>query len=98
MILGRWLLFSLCLIGIITLAAMPEAHAALVFTGEAGIAQQVTPTAESAQPGAPRATSPIVGILVLMSPALWLVWKAYKVKKLQKVKASCCLPVMDEQE
>jgi hypothetical protein len=40
-------------------------------------------------------TSPVVGILVLLAPLVYLAWKSRGLKE-PKITASCCLPVIDE--
>lgn len=44
---------------------------------------------------AERSGSPLLGVLVLGAPAVFMVWRAWRKKKID-VRASCCLPVIDE--
>lgn len=56
-------------------------------------APTATPPAASGQSG-PR-TSPLIGILVLLAPLAFMVWKSRGAKE-AKITAACCLPVIDE--
>lgn len=53
-----------------------------------------SPTPQVSQPNSPRGTSPIVGILILLAPMVFLARKSWKAKQ-PKITASCCLPVID---
>lgn len=54
-----------------------------------------TPAAPAANAGSAPRTSPVVGILVLLAPLIFIAWKS-RGKKEPKVTASCCMPVIDE--
>lgn len=51
------------------------------------------PTAPNANSDSP--LRPLLGVLVLGAPAVFMVWRASRKKKID-VRASCCLPVIDE--
>ena len=91
---GCGFLLFILLVVIIGLAVMPVRGS---YSGTDQTTAQSTPTPAGSQPAPSRgATTPILGILVLLLPAGWMVWKAHKEKELQKVRAACCVPVMDE--
>lgn len=48
------------------------------------------PAAEGSSP-----LRPLLGVLVLGAPAVFMVWRASRKKKIE-VRASCCLPVINE--
>ncbi|HEX2996843.1 MAG TPA: hypothetical protein VHP14_18625 [Anaerolineales bacterium] len=54
-----------------------------------------SPTPTPTDPEPTRGTSPVVGILVLLAPLVFIVWKSRGLKE-PKVTASCCAPVIDE--
>lgn len=54
-----------------------------------------TPTPVQTSPSSNGRTSPVVGILVLLAPLLFIAWKSRGVKE-PKITASCCAPVIDE--
>lgn len=54
-----------------------------------------TPTPTFSNPDQTARTSPLVGILVLLAPLVFIVWKSRGMKE-PKVTASCCAPVIDE--
>ena len=39
---------------------------------------------------------PILGVLVLLAPLGWMVWQSAGQKTTRKITATCCLPVIDE--
>jgi hypothetical protein len=56
-----------------------------------------TPVPGSEAAGGTASTSPVIGILILLAPLVFLVWKSRKGKN-TKITASCCLPVVDEND
>ncbi len=51
------------------------------------------PSSVNAEPA--RRTTPVIGILILLAPLVYLAWKSRGVKE-PKITAACCLPVIDE--
>lgn len=90
----RWMILLVGMAGL-ALALLSSARAAAAETAgngphnpAGGIDLQATPVPESTPTNAPRTGSPIVGILVLLAPAVWLVWKSHQDKQLKKRKAA----------
>lgn len=67
----------------------------LLATPAAVLAADPTPT-PAPQGNQARMGSPILAVLVLGAPFVWLVWKSRGKKTTQRVTSSCCLPVMDD--
>lgn len=61
----------------------------------AGYQTGPTPAPQTAQPGNTRGVSPIVGVIVLLAPIIFIAWKS-RGKKQPEITAACCLPVIDE--
>lgn len=55
-----------------------------------------TPTPAAQNTSAP-AGSPILGILVLAAPFIFMVWKSRGKKTAPRVTSGCCLPVMGQE-
>lgn len=55
---------------------------------------ELTPTPSPSSTGSTIRTSPVIGILVLLAPLVFLAWKSRGVKE-PKTVASCCVPVID---
>lgn len=56
-----------------------------------------TPAPQPANENNSPRVSPLVGILVLLAPLVYLVWKSRGMKE-PKITSTCCLPVIDENQ
>lgn len=59
------------------------------------LAQSPDPAPQPAEDSPASPLRPLLGVIVLGGPAVFMVWRASRKKKID-VRASCCLPVIDE--
>lgn len=77
---SKWIFLAALLVFTLLMLAAPA---------RAGGGQEPAPNGEA------RSVSPIVGIVVLLAPLVFIAWKS-RGKKEPDIKASSCLPVIDE--
>ena len=69
--------------------------ASTLFQSEERLVSEPTPSPSFEGAESTPRTSPVIGILVLLAPLVFIAWRSWGVKE-PKITASCCAPVIDE--